>query len=150
MSGHSKWSTIKHKKGAKDAKRGKLFGKLARAIEVSAREGGGGDPAINASLSHAVAKAKSHSMPNDNIERAIKRGIGDADGAMYEEIWYEGLCRRRRSPLRAGTDRQPQPGSVRRALHFHAERREPRRARIGGLPCLSRRVTCWRAARRRT
>ena len=92
MSGHSKWSTIKHKKGAKDAKRGKLFGKLARAIEVSAREGGGGDPAMNASLSHAVAKAKSHSMPNDNIERAIKRGIGDADGAMYEEIWYEGYA----------------------------------------------------------
>lgn len=89
MSGHSKWSTIKHKKGAKDAQRGKLFAKLARAIEVAAREGGG-DPTANAALSQAVDKAKSNSMPNDNIDRAIKRGSGDADGAHYDEIFYEG------------------------------------------------------------
>ena len=89
MSGHSKWSTIKHKKGAKDAQRGKLFAKLARAIEVAAREGGG-DPAANAALSQAIDKAKSNSMPNDNIDRAIKRGSGDPEGAHYDEIFYEG------------------------------------------------------------
>ncbi len=89
MSGHSKWSTIKHKKGAKDARRGKLFGKLARAIEVAAKDGGG-DPAANAALAQAIDKAKSHSMPNDNIERAIKRGSGDVEGVHYDEIWYEG------------------------------------------------------------
>ncbi len=89
MSGHSKWSTIKHKKGAKDARRGKLFAKLARAIEVSARDGGG-DPGFNPTLATAVEKAKAASMPNDNIERAIKRGTGEVEGATYEEIWYEG------------------------------------------------------------
>jgi YebC/PmpR family DNA-binding regulatory protein len=89
MSGHSKWSTIKHKKGAKDAKRGKLFGKLARAIEVAAKDGGG-DPAANATLAQAIEKAKSHSMPNDNIDRAIKRGTGEVEGVHYDEIWYEG------------------------------------------------------------
>jgi YebC/PmpR family DNA-binding regulatory protein len=91
MSGHSKWSTIKHKKGAKDARRGKLFGKLARAIEVAAREGGG-DPIANATLAQAIDKAKGHSMPNDNIERAIKRGTGEVEGAHYDEIWYEGYA----------------------------------------------------------
>jgi YebC/PmpR family DNA-binding regulatory protein len=89
MSGHSKWATIKHKKGAKDAQRGKLFAKLARAVEVAAREGGG-DPVGNANLAQAIEKAKSHSLPNDNIQRAIKRGTGDDGGAHYEEIWYEG------------------------------------------------------------
>src|SRR5665811_2034197 len=89
MSGHSKWSTIKHKKGAKDAQRGQLFAKLVRAIEVSAREGGG-DPASNATLGAAIDKAKSASVPNDNIDRAVKRGIGDVEGVTYEEFWYEG------------------------------------------------------------
>lgn len=91
MSGHSKWSTIKHKKGAKDARRGKLFAKLARAIEVAAREGGG-DPAANANLAQAIDKAKSYSMPNDNIDRAVKRGTGDTGATHYEEIWYEGYA----------------------------------------------------------
>jgi len=91
MSGHSKWSTIKHKKGAKDAQRGKLFAKLARAIEVAAREGGG-DPASNASLGQAIDKAKAASMPHDNIDRAVKRGTGDVEGAVYEEFWYEGYA----------------------------------------------------------
>lgn len=91
MSGHSKWSTIKHKKGAKDIQRAKLFAKLARGIEVAAREGGG-DVSANAALAQAVAKAKGASMPNDNIERAIKRGTGDAEGAHYDEIWYEGYA----------------------------------------------------------
>jgi YebC/PmpR family DNA-binding regulatory protein len=89
MSGHSKWATIKRKKGANDAKRGKLFAKLVKAIEVAARQGGS-NPAGNATLAQAVAKAKASSVPNDNIERAIQRGAGELDGVDYEEIWYEG------------------------------------------------------------
>lgn len=91
MSGHSKWHSIKHKKAAKDSKRGKLFGKLVKAIEISAREGGG-DPAGNASLATAIQKAKDASVPADNIERAIKRGTGEMEGVTYEEIWYEGYA----------------------------------------------------------
>jgi YebC/PmpR family DNA-binding regulatory protein len=90
MSGHSKWSSIKHKKGAADAKRGKLFSKLARAIIVAAREGGP-DPASNLALQNAVEKARSYSMPKDNIERAIARGSGaGADSEAFEQITYEG------------------------------------------------------------
>ena len=90
MSGHSKWSTIKHKKGAADAKRGQLFTKLSKAIIVAAKEGGP-DPAGNLSLQNAIEKAKSYSMPKDTIERAIARGAGtDADAAAYETIVYEG------------------------------------------------------------
>lgn len=90
MSGHSKWSTIKHKKGAADAKRGQLFTKLSKAIIVAAKEGGA-DPAANLSLQNAIEKAKSYSMPKDTIERAIARGAGtDADAAAYETIVYEG------------------------------------------------------------
>ena len=90
MSGHSKWSTIKHKKGAADAKRGQLFTKLSKAIIVAAKEGGP-DPGANLSLQNAIEKARSYSMPKDNIERAIARGAGtDADGASYETVIYEG------------------------------------------------------------
>jgi YebC/PmpR family DNA-binding regulatory protein len=90
VSGHSKWSSIKHKKGAADAKRGKLFSKLARAIIVAAKEGGG-DPANNLALQNAIEKARSYSMPKDNIERAIAKGAGEgADGAAFEAIVYEG------------------------------------------------------------
>jgi YebC/PmpR family DNA-binding regulatory protein len=90
MSGHSKWSTIKRKKGAADAKRGAIFTRLAREIAVAAREGGG-DPETNFRLRLAVDKARAENMPKDNIERAIKRGSGeDKDGAAYEEIMYEG------------------------------------------------------------
>jgi YebC/PmpR family DNA-binding regulatory protein len=90
MSGHSKWSSIKHKKGAADAKRGKLFSKLARAIIVAAREGGP-DPAANLALQNAIEKARSYSMPKDNIERAIARGSGaGADSEAFEQIAYEG------------------------------------------------------------
>ncbi len=90
MSGHSKWSTIKHKKGAADAKRGKLFTKLSRAIMVAAKEGGS-DPATNASLANAVEKARSYSMPKDNIDRAIAKGSGEGpDGAIFETVVYEG------------------------------------------------------------
>jgi YebC/PmpR family DNA-binding regulatory protein len=89
MAGHSKWANIKHRKGRQDAARGKLFAKLAKRIEVAAREGGG-DPAFNPTLATAVEKAKAASMPNDNIDRAIKRGTGEVQGAVYEELWYEG------------------------------------------------------------
>ena len=91
MSGHSKWATIKHQKGAKDAKRGKLFAKLARQIEVSAREGGG-DPGSNASLRTAILKAKAGQMTNEAIDRAVKRGSGADDGGTYEAIMYEGYA----------------------------------------------------------
>jgi len=90
MSGHSKWSSIKHKKGAADKKRGKLFSKLSRAIIVAAKEGGP-DPAGNLALQNAIEKAKSYSMPKDNIDRAIAKGAGtDADAASFETIVYEG------------------------------------------------------------
>jgi YebC/PmpR family DNA-binding regulatory protein len=90
VSGHSKWSSIKHKKGAADAKRGKLFSKLSRAIIVAAKEGGG-DPSGNLALQNAIEKARSYSMPKDNIERAIARGSGaDADAAAFETVVYEG------------------------------------------------------------
>jgi YebC/PmpR family DNA-binding regulatory protein len=92
VSGHSKWATIKRKKGAADAKRSNLFAKLLRAIEVAARDGGG-SVAANMTLASAVEKARSYSVPSDNIERAIKRGSGeDAAGARYEEITYEGYA----------------------------------------------------------
>jgi YebC/PmpR family DNA-binding regulatory protein len=90
MSGHSKWSSIKHQKGAKDAKRGALFTKLARAIQVAAKEGGG-DPEGNAALANAIQKAKDNSMPKDNIERAIAKGTGsDSDADAFETVIYEG------------------------------------------------------------
>src|ERR671936_2792886 len=90
VSGHSKWSSIKHKKGAADAKRGKLFSKLSRALIVAAREGGP-DPAANLALQNAVEKARSYSMPKDNIERAIARGAGAAgDAEAFETVVYEG------------------------------------------------------------
>jgi YebC/PmpR family DNA-binding regulatory protein len=89
MSGHSHWATIKHKKGAIGAKRGKLFSKLSRAIIIAARHGGG-DPETNLKLRYAIDKAREVSMPKDNIERAIKRGTGETEGITFEEITYEG------------------------------------------------------------
>ncbi len=91
MSGHSKWATIKRKKGAADAKRGQLFSKLSRAILVAAKEGGA-DPESNAALATAIQKARDNSMPKDNIERAIQRGAGSGDGESYESILYEGYA----------------------------------------------------------
>ncbi|EGS30398.1 DNA-binding regulatory protein, YebC/PmpR family [Peptoniphilus sp. oral taxon 375 str. F0436] len=89
MSGHSKWNNIKNKKGKEDAKKGRVFTKMARYIMVAAREGGG-DPDYNPSLKMAIDKAKSYNMPNDNIERAIKKGTGEDDDTHYEEVTYEG------------------------------------------------------------
>ena len=89
MSGHSKWATIKHKKAATDAKRGRVFTKLIREISIAARVGGG-DPDVNPRLRTAVVAAKAENMPNDNIERAIQRGTGQLEGEQYEEVYFEG------------------------------------------------------------
>ncbi|HOA76103.1 MAG TPA: YebC/PmpR family DNA-binding transcriptional regulator [Thermosynergistes sp.] len=89
MSGHSKWANIKYRKATQDAKRGKLFQKLVRAIIVAAREGGG-DPSMNIRLKTAIERAREANVPMDNIERAIKRGTGESEGVQYEEVFYEG------------------------------------------------------------
>ena len=91
MSGHSKWSTIKHQKGAKDAKRGKLFAKLIRAIEIAARTGGA-NPDGNPTLADAIQKAKDNSVPNDTIDRAVKRGAGELEGQQLDLVTYEGYA----------------------------------------------------------
>jgi YebC/PmpR family DNA-binding regulatory protein len=91
MSGHSKWATIKHKKGAADKKRGKLFAKLIKQVEVAARQGGG-DPAANATLRTMFQKARENSVPLDTIERAIKRGTGELEGVDYQSVTYEGYA----------------------------------------------------------
>src|SRR5207302_8090896 len=90
MSGHSHWATIKHKKGAVDAKRGKLWSKLSRAIIIAAKNGGG-DITMNLKLRYAIDKAREVSMPKDNIDRAIKRGTGETEGITFEELTYEGF-----------------------------------------------------------
>lgn len=90
MSGHSKWKTIQHKKGAADAKRGKIFSKLSKELTIAARAGGG-DPQMNATLRNIVAKAKEANMPADNVERAIKKGTGELAGGQLEEVTYEGF-----------------------------------------------------------
>lgn len=89
MSGHSKWHTIKHKKGAADAKRGKVFTRVIKELTVAARAGGG-DPDMNPRLRTVIAEAKSHNMPAENIKRAIRRGTGEEEGVNYEEVTYEG------------------------------------------------------------
>src|SRR5438270_10808516 len=91
MSGHSKWATIKHRKGAQDKARGKLFAKVLRQVEVAAREGGG-DMSSNATLRTMFNKARDASVPTDTIERAIKRGTGDLEGVRYESVSYEGYA----------------------------------------------------------
>src|SRR5476651_1276691 len=89
MSGHSKWASIKHKKGALDAKRGKIFTRLIKELTVASRAGGG-DPDMNPRLRTIIADAKSVNMPADNIKRAIRRGTGEEEGVMYDEVTYEG------------------------------------------------------------
>lgn len=91
MAGHSKWANIKHRKGRQDAARGKLFAKLCRAVEAAARQGGG-DPTANAVLANAIDKARSASVPKDNIDRAVKRGTGEIEGENLDEIFYEGYA----------------------------------------------------------
>lgn len=91
MSGHSKWKTIQHKKGAADAKRGKIFSKLSKELTIAARSGGG-DPNMNASLRNLIIKAKTANMPMDNVERAIKKGTGELEGGQLDEVIYEGFA----------------------------------------------------------
>src|SRR5512139_2119315 len=90
MSGHSKWANIKHRKGAQDARRAKVFTRIGREIQTAAREGGG-DPDANARLRAAITAGRAVNMPSDNIDRAIKRGTGELDGVSYEEVVYEGF-----------------------------------------------------------
>lgn len=92
MSGHNKWSTIKHKKEKTDAARGKIFTKIGREIAIAVREGGSADPAVNGKLKDVVAKAKANNMPNENIMRSIKKAAGEGEGANYKEVTYEGYA----------------------------------------------------------
>ena len=134
MSGHSKWATTKHKKAVVDAKRGKLFAKLIKNVEVAARTGGG-DPAGNPTLFDAIQKAKKTSVPNDNIDRAVKRGSGqEAGGAQYENITYEGYGPGGVAVLVRVPDRQPQPRRERRPRRVHPQRRPDGRPRLGVVP----------------
>ena len=143
MSGHSKWASIKHKKAATDAKRGQLFTKLARAIAVAAREGGG-DPDANFTLAAAIEKAKGYSMPKDNIQRAIDRGTGAGGGdEQIERVVYEGYGPGGAAILvEALTDNRNRTGSeVRHA--FDKARRQPRRARARSPGSSRRRAWSW-------
>ena len=131
MSGHSKWATIKHKKGAADKARGKLFAKLIRQVEVAAREGGG-DLDINPTLRTMFQKAREASVPLDTIERAIKRGTGELEGVSYEQITYEGYAPSGVAVLvecSPTTATAPAPTSG----HLHQERRVHGRAGRGGV-----------------
>src|SRR5256714_10489255 len=125
MSGHSKWATTKHKKAVIDAKRGKMFAKLIKNVEVAARTGGG-DPAGNPTLYDAIQKAKKNSVPNDNIDRAVKRGSGqEAGGADYQTVQYEGYGPNRVALLiHSLTDnRNPAATQVRNAPTRHCRQR---------------------------
>ena len=134
MSGHSKWATTKHKKAVIDAKRGKLFAKLIKNIEVSARIGGG-DPDGNPTLYDAIQKARKTSVPLDNIERAVKRGSGaEAGGSDWQTIMYEGYGPERRRAADRVPDRQPQPGRDRGPHGDDPQRRLDGRPRFGRLP----------------
>ena len=151
MSGHSKWATIKRKKGAVDAKRGKIFTKLIREIATAARVGGG-DPDANPRLRLAIDKARGANMPKDNIERAIKKGIGGDDGADVRGGGLRGLRPGRHRDLRRGAHRQPEPHRRRAAPRAHEARRQPRRERLRRLPVREegRRDLRRRAGRRST
>ena len=131
MSGHSKWAHIKHKKGALDAKRGKVFTKLIREMTIAARIGGG-DPDSNPRLRTAVEKAKAVNMPADNIKRAIQKGHGRARRHGLRGDHARGLRSRRSGDPRRGHDRQPQPHGLRDPPHLHQARRQPghRRQRL--------------------
>ena len=146
MSGHSKWASIKHKKAATDAKRGQLFTKLARAITIAAREGGG-DPDANFTLAAAIEKARSYSMPKDNIQRAIDRGTGAGGGdEQIERVVYEGYGPGGAAVLvEALTDNRNRTGAeVRHA--FDQARRQPRRAGLGRLAVREEGRRSWSTA----
>ena len=132
MSGHSKWATIKHKKGALDAKRGKIFTRLIKEISIAAKNGGG-DPDSNPRLRGAIVAAKAENMPADNIKRAIQRGTGELPGATYEEFSLEGYGPGRRGGSARHQYRQPQPHRERNPPLLWQERRQHGRSRRGLL-----------------
>jgi hypothetical protein len=144
MSGHNKWSSIKHRKGAQDAKRGKIFTKLIKEITVAARTGGG-DLDANPRLRTAVAAAKTENMPKDNIERAIKKGTGELEGVNYEES-LRGLRPRRRRHPGGVPDRQQEPGRFGNPPRLQQVRRQPGRERVRGLDVRQKRLPLWTRA----
>ena len=140
MSGHSKWHTIKHKKGAADAKRGKVFTRIIKELTVAARNGGG-DPGMNPRLRTIIADAKAVNMPADNIKKAIQRGTGELPGVTYEEITYEGYGPGGAALIIEMHDRQQEPHRRRAAPPAREVQRQPRRERFGRLDVLPRRAT---------
>ena len=132
MSGHSKWATIKHKKGALDAKRGKVFTKLIREITIAARIGGG-DPDSNPRLRTVFDKAKAANMPADNIKRAIKKGTGELEGTTYEDLVLEGYGPGGVAILVEGTTDNRNRTRLRDPPHLHEARRQPGRRRLRRL-----------------
>jgi hypothetical protein len=124
MSGHSKWHTIKHKKGAADAKRGKIFTRIIKELSVAARNGGG-DPGMNPRLRTIIAEAKASNMPRENIERAIRRGTGEEPGVSYEEITYEGYGPGGVAIPDRGGDRQQEPVGRRDPAPARQVQRQP-------------------------
>jgi hypothetical protein len=140
MAGHSHWANIQHKKGIADAKRGKLWSKLSRAIIIAAKNGGG-DPAMNLKLRYAIDKARQVSMPRDNIERAIKRGTGEGNTEVFDEITYEGfgpggVAVRWRGPqaVREGRRQHGRAGLRRLPVRAQGADHRQRRRRRGGRP----------------
>ena len=149
MSGHSKWASIKHKKGALDAKRGKIFTRLIKELTVAARNGGG-DPDMNPRLRTVIADAKAANMPADNIKRAIRRGTGEEPGVSYEEAQYRSLRARRRGGDHRRPHRQQEPHGRRAAPHARKARRQPRRRPTPSPGCSPRRATSSSRSRRPT
>ena len=140
MSGHSKWASIKHKKGAADAKRGKVFTRLIKELTVAARAGGG-DPDMNPRLRTIIADAKSENMPADNIKRAIRRGTGEEPGVSYEEAQYRGLRPGRRGGHHRCAHRQQEPHGRRASPSPREARRQSRVAPTPSPGCSPRRAT---------
>ena len=136
MSGHSKWATIKHQKGAKDAARGKLFAKLIRQVEVAAREGGG-DLEANPTLRTMYKKARAASVPMDTIDRAVKRGTGELEGVVYESVNYEGYAPAGVAVLVEVLTDNRNRTALGRAQHLHQERRVAGRAGRGVVAVLT-------------
>ena len=139
MSGHSKWATIKHKKAATDAKRGKAFTRIIKEIMIAARSGGG-DPDMNPRLRKAVTDAKAASMPADNIKRAIMRGTGELEGGQIDEITFEGYGPGGAAVLVQRGHRQPQPDGQRNPPHVLQEWREFGRSWAAWPGCSSARA----------
>ena len=132
MSGHSKWATIKHKKAATDARRGKVFTKIIRELTIAARTGGA-DPDTNPRLRTAILTAKGENMPNDNIDRAIQRGAGNLEGETLDEVTFEGYGPGGVGLAGPSGDQQPQPHRQRNSPHAFEKRRQHGRNRRGGL-----------------